>query len=1175
MIPRKRRSFLWILIPILIVGVLGFLFIHYVFNPDLYKKILQESLTTHLGREVSIGKAKISLWGGIGMAFEDLRVKDRSLTFDLLQSKRVILKVKLLPLLKREVQWKRIVLDGPVLRLIKDEKGHFNFFDGPLAVKEFKPSQQKMIQTLSTLFGGSLTLRNGVISFSDESLGSSPLITEIRSFNLQFSRISYRKSFPFRLNGEIHRSPKKGRFSMVGTIQNIPEDMDLSKGKTEMDVEIKGIDVFHFWPYLKTLLPMETISGLLDLKAHYQGDFSGAFKTSAKFKFKEVFFDYRKVFSYILKPKWVNIDLDMAYDLKDVTVPRISIEMPEIWIKAKGKISAIGSEGMCIEAEAQSGPFDLSEGRKFIPYRIITPEVSDSLFRAEGSGPVQILSVKLSGKMPEIDHCDQPQNSHVLSVEMKVDKARLKLPWNLPPLEDLKGHLIFKEGDLYLKEIEGRIFHSSIDRANGIFHQLLLVPTLQIHCEGRMDLIDLPAFATIEGLSNDLSRIFSPIRILSGRSQYRLSAKGLLKPPIRFEHQGTYHISKARFTHRQIPFPVSIGEGRIELSNDEFQWSGAKVEFGNSSLLLNGSWKKKEKTEPVEIRGKGRVDFKILFSLFQSQLFPEEIRSKIKGVEGLSGTGELAFKGRLPKGIQLLSYEGKLMSKGVHLFLKGISSPLIFKEGTLSFSNLGVGFSKAKIQSESFSLTLDGLIKEGNLNLSTWGSIDLKYLHSLLQSPLLSDRMRSQIDGIQKLAGGAEVRLKWLGRMAEWTTALKEGEIRLKGVSLQHSKIPVPLFQIEGSFLLSSEQVRFDGLKGKMGDSPLTVSGAISRTSSSYSPHRSSKAGEPSPESGRGLSLQIYSPQLDLDPFFPKKEKTIPTSFEKMKDWLSKWSFDGKVNIDQGRIRGFDFQGLKAEMKTVEGKLLFRPFQFKADGGDLWGEGWVQPTERGIRFEIKPRLSNMEAKAFLRTIFQKGKEEKVMVTGRVHINKVELRGEGEDFQKVKESLNGGLRLELENGVIERFNILAKIFSILNVSQLLRGRFPDLATKGLPYHQIIGNLHVKDGIASTEDLVLDSDAMRITFFGKVDLGKNLIDAKIGIHPLVTIDMVLSNVPVAGYILTGKDKAFLSYVYEVKGNLDDPKIEAIPIKSLGGGFIGIVKRLLETPLRPFQKSPSTDK
>ncbi len=275
--------------------------------------------------------------------------------------------------------------------------------------------------------------------------------------------------------------------------------------------------------------------------------------------------------------------------------------------------------------------------------------------------------------------------------------------------------------------------------------------------------------------------------------------------------------------------------------------------------------------------------------------------------------------------------------------------------------------------------------------------------------------------------------------------------------------------------------------------------------------------------------------------------------------------------MEKWKYRDSLFQDVKVEMKTVDGRLQFRTFQLRGDGGDLWGEGWVEPTEKGVRFETKPRISNMDAKPFLRILLQKGKEERIDIRGRMNINKVELRGEGEDFQKVKESLNGMLRLTLENGVIERWNILSKIFSVLNVSQLLMGRLPDLKSKGLPFHQISANVLIKDGVATTEDLFVDSDAIRITLAGGIDLGKGTIDAKIGVHPLVTVDTLLSKIPIVGYILTGNEKAFISYYYEVKGDLEDPRIEAIPIKALGEGFLGFVKRLLETPLRPFQKSP----
>jgi hypothetical protein len=1160
---RKRWFFLWIVVPVLILGILGYLFSHYLFDPTLHKKILEESLTQTLKKEVFIGKARISLWDGIGFVFEDFHVKEHPSGPDLLYSRRLLLRVKLLPLLKGEVKWKRIVLDQPILHLLRDREGRLNLWGELLTAGKAKASHQKMIQNLSTLFGGSITLRDGELSLSDEGMGPTPLITEIKAFHFSLSEVSHQKPFSFRLSGNIVHSNQEGRMVISGTIQNIPEDLDLSKGSVDARVELKGIQTLHFWSYFKSFLPMEMLSADLDVAARYQGDFQGRFKVSANIRFKDLIFDYPKVFADIMRPKWMNVNLTVDYDHEDLRVPLLSMELPELWVKAKGKIYGIRSKQMGIDAEAQTGSFDLHEGKKFIPFRIITRDVSEPLFRSEGNGSVQILSVKLSGKMPEIEHCDQPLYTHVLSVDAKLDGVRLKLPWGLPPLENLKGYLSYKDGNLYFEETEGTVFHSSIDRANGTFYQLLHIPTLQTQLEGRIDLRDLASLMNIEGLDAGLSDIFSPIQIESGRADFRLSTKVVLKPPLRFQHQGSYHLWKTRLTHRQIPFPILVGEGKIDLSNAGVRWSGAKVEVGDSSFLMNGSWKREGGATPIEMTIKGKADLSNLFSLAKTPLFSEEIRSKTEWIEELSGKTDFFFKGQGQSGLKFSSYEGEITPRGVHLRPKGIPSLLIFKEGALSFSPLGIHFSKFKISSNLSSLTLDGHIKDGTINLSTRGLINWKDLFPLLQSPLSPDPIRTPLKEIQEISGITEGHLRWAGKKEEGLTLLKEGEIRLREFSLKHQEMTTLLSSVEGSLLLSPDQIRIVRFKGMIGNSPISFSGTLPRLTGT----EKSSGGK-----GNFLAFQLNSPSLDLDPLLPKREGRSPLSLEKLGNWLSTWSLDGKVEVGEGKFRGLSFQGLKVETKTVDGKLVFGPFQFKALEGDLWGGGWIAPIGKGIRFEITPRLSNMEANTFLRTLLRKGEEEKIDMTGRVHIDRVELRGEGEDFQRVKESLSGSLRLEVENGMIRRWKTLARIFSILNISQLFWGRLPDLKTKGLPYRQIMANIQVKDGVASTEDFIVESDSIRITLLGKIDLVKSQIDATIGVHPLVTVDTILSHVPLAGYILTGQDKAFLSYVYEVKGDLDDPKIEAVPIKGLGENLWGIIQRLLETPIRPFQKAPN---
>src|SRR3972149_3150161 len=149
----------------------------------------------------------------------------------------------------------------------------------------------------------------------------------MRSLNVEISRISYGRAFPVLISGKVDFLKTEGEFSLSGNLQ-LPEDIDLSKGSMEVKVEAKGIDTSYFWPYLKPLLPMKAISGTFDLNGSYEGSFSKGFKASGKVKFKDMVYDHPQVFAFILTPKWVNLDLEVAFDQKVFSVSRFLIELP-------------------------------------------------------------------------------------------------------------------------------------------------------------------------------------------------------------------------------------------------------------------------------------------------------------------------------------------------------------------------------------------------------------------------------------------------------------------------------------------------------------------------------------------------------------------------------------------------------------------------------------------------------------------------------------------------------------------------------------------------------------------------------------------------------------------------------------------------------------------------------
>lgn len=179
----------------------------------------------------------------------------------------------------------------------------------------------------------------------------------------------------------------------------------------------------------------------------------------------------------------------------------------------------------------------------------------------------------------------------------------------------------------------------------------------------------------------------------------------------------------------------------------------------------------------------------------------------------------------------------------------------------------------------------------------------------------------------------------------------------------------------------------------------------------------------------------------------------------------------------------------------------------------------------------------------------------------------ELSAKGETADEFKRTALGSVTLRIEEGSLQRFAILSKIFSILNVSQLLKFQLPDMVSGGMPFNKITAALEVKDGVVSTDNLFVKSDAINISAVGKADMARDELDVTIGVQPLQTVDKVVSRIPIVGWILTGKKHSLVTAYFEARGKLADPSVTAVPVKSMAKGIFNIFKRVFELPARLF--------
>ncbi len=161
------------------------------------------------------------------------------------------------------------------------------------------------------------------------------------------------------------------------------------------------------------------------------------------------------------------------------------------------------------------------------------------------------------------------------------------------------------------------------------------------------------------------------------------------------------------------------------------------------------------------------------------------------------------------------------------------------------------------------------------------------------------------------------------------------------------------------------------------------------------------------------------------------------------------------------------------------------------------------------------------------------------------------------------SLEGDFSFEAPKGRIRKFNLLSKILAVVNITELFRGKFPDLGTAGFAYNSISAGGTLEDGkLVLKRRARVDGTTMGILARGSVDIVDRKVDMVALVAPLRTIDAVIRRIPVLRYILRG---SLVSIPVGVEGDLDDPKITVLPPSAIEKDMLGLLERILKAPVK----------
>ena len=222
-----------------VVIIAAMLIIPMFIDVQKYKPVLENKVAEATGRPFTVGDdLKLSLFPWAGISFSDLRLgnTDGFSEKEFVNVKSFEVRVKLLPLISKEVEIKRFVVEEPRIVLIKNKKGRGNWEQPKQQQKQTGAPQPGTGGAgglpINALTVGNFSISNGSALWIDQTTDTRK---EVKNINLLLTDVSLDKPVQVKFTGELDNKP----LAIEGTVG--PVGSGLEKGVVPLDLSLKAL----------------------------------------------------------------------------------------------------------------------------------------------------------------------------------------------------------------------------------------------------------------------------------------------------------------------------------------------------------------------------------------------------------------------------------------------------------------------------------------------------------------------------------------------------------------------------------------------------------------------------------------------------------------------------------------------------------------------------------------------------------------------------------------------------------------------------------------------------------------------------------------------------------------------------------------------------------------------
>ena len=245
----KVLKWLAILLAALVVIVIAaVMLIPQFVDVQKYKPRIEQAVSEQTGREFSLGgDIDLSLFPWVGVTLSDLHLGNPKgfSQKDMVFVKRFEVRVKVMPLLSKQVEVKTFLLEEPVIYLEKPKTGKANWEDMAGQKKSTQPADQKAAPAkepggksqglpIESLVVGNFAITKGKVTYVDRSQN---VTHEIKDLELALSDVNLDSPVKILFKALVDEKP----VSLDGKIGPIGKEP--GKGQLNVDISLKALDI--------------------------------------------------------------------------------------------------------------------------------------------------------------------------------------------------------------------------------------------------------------------------------------------------------------------------------------------------------------------------------------------------------------------------------------------------------------------------------------------------------------------------------------------------------------------------------------------------------------------------------------------------------------------------------------------------------------------------------------------------------------------------------------------------------------------------------------------------------------------------------------------------------------------------------------------------------------------